>query len=195
MLWRQWVPKSLESEAWASLLSCKQTSVALLNLALVLLRWWLSLPEAHPYIIALVVPTAQNLNPSFLSSSRPFTIPMALCWPTQCSVGARPDPSLLHMGWAPHMRGGHGRWLVCVCMPKCGNPRDGSELGVRQGLQLLFFLGAVILQTPAQQFPWMEHSFSLFLNLCCSGPAGVLPALEPFTDPLSPGSLASCLSS
>lgn len=34
---------------------------------------------------------------------------------------------------------------VCECMPKCGNPRDGSELGVRQGLQLLFFLGAVIL--------------------------------------------------
>lgn len=27
----------------------------LLNLALVLLHWWLSLPEAHPYIIALVV--------------------------------------------------------------------------------------------------------------------------------------------
>ena len=42
---------------------------------------------------------------------------------------------------------------VCECVPKRGNPRDGSELGVRQGLQLLFFLDAVILQTPAHSSP------------------------------------------
>ena len=119
MLWRQCVPKSPESGAWASLLSWKQTSVGLLPLALFLLHWWLSLPEAHPHIIALWFPTAQNLNSSFFSSSQPFTIPMALCLPTQCSAGARPDPSLLHMGWAPHVRGGHGQWLMCVCVCVC----------------------------------------------------------------------------
>lgn len=46
-----------------------------------------------------------------------------------------------------------------------------------------YYLPNVVLTlSSCSWFPCMEHSFSLFLNLPCPGPTGVLPALEFFTD-------------
>lgn len=53
--WRQCVPRSPKSEAWAGRRSWKQASVGLLPPARFLLPRGLSLPEAHPHVVALVV--------------------------------------------------------------------------------------------------------------------------------------------
>lgn len=66
---------------------------------------------------------------------------------------------------------------VCVCMNR-GTPGMAlSRQGGRHCSNCYFLSGGVLTPSSCSGFPCMEHSFSLFLNLLCPGPAGLVPAL------------------
>lgn len=179
--------KGPESVAWTSLLSWKQPSVGLLPLVLSLLHCWLSLPEAHPHILApRGFPLLKTSIPALHLPHDPSPLPQPSACLQDALAEAGPNPSLRHMGWAPPVRGGHRRWAgVCMCVRAClcvcvGTGTPGMALSMQGGRDCgyYYFLVVVVL-TPnsCSLFLQMEHSFSLFLNLCSPAPAGVLPAL------------------